>query len=105
MIRLSEFTRTSVGNQLDTVKTISNHLRNMVHETYKTIIKLINSKKLKEPFYPIDIIHVTRAKNPETLQRFPSKHRKGNPSGTSELFTPFKDGRYNLIRPFKYGLK
>jgi len=77
----------------------------MVHDTYKTIIKLVNSKKLKEPFYPKDIINVTRAKNLKTLRNFAIVHRKGNPTGTSELFTQHKDGRYKLIRPFKYGLK
>ena len=77
----------------------------MVHDTYKTIIKLVNSKKLKEPFYPKDIKNSTRAKNIETLRRLPALHRKGNLGGTSELFTQFKDGRYKLIRPFKYGLK
>ncbi len=77
----------------------------MVHETYKTIIKLVNSKKLKEPFYPADIAKVIRVKNIETLRRLPSLHRKGNLGNTSELFTRYKDGSYKLIRPFKYGLK
>lgn len=77
----------------------------MVHDTYKTIIKLVQSKKLREAFYPIDIIHATRTKNKKTLQTFPSKHRKGNPCGESELFTQLKDGSYKLIRPFRYGLK
>jgi hypothetical protein len=77
----------------------------MVHETYKTIIKLINSKKLNEPFYPRDIIKATKVKNPRTFHTFPAKHRKRNPQGTSELFIQQKDGRYKLIRPYKYGLK
>ncbi len=78
----------------------------MVHETYKTIIKLVKSKKLKEPFFPIDIVNaIPRAKNPVTLRKFPIVHRKGNPRNTSVLFTKLKDNRYKLIRPFKYDLK
>jgi hypothetical protein len=77
----------------------------MVHDTYKTIIKLVKSKKLKEPFYPADIVKAARAKNIETLRKFPAMHRKGNPHGASELFTQLKDGKYKLIKPFKYDLK
>ena len=77
----------------------------MVHDTYKTIIKLVQSKKLKEPFYPIDIIKATRAKNKKTLLVFPSKHRKGNPRSESELFIQNKNGSYKLIQPFKYELR
>ena len=78
----------------------------MVHETYKTIIKLVKSKKLKEPFFPVDIVNaIPRAKNLKTLRKFPIVHRKENPTNTTELFTQLKDGRYKLIRPFKYDLK
>ena len=78
----------------------------MVHETYKTIIKLVKSKKLKEPFFPVDIVNaIPKAKYPQTQRKFPVIHRKGNPKNTSVLFTKLKDGRYKLIRPFKYDLK
>ena len=78
----------------------------MTHETYKTIIKLVKSKKLKEPFFPIDIVNaIPRAKNPETLRKFPSMHTKESPRNVSILFTKLKDNRYKLIRPFKYNLK
>ncbi len=78
----------------------------MKHETYKTIIKLVKSKKLKEPFFPVDITNaIPRAKNPETLRKFPSMHKKGNSRNLSMLLTQLKDGRYKLIRPFKYDLK
>ena len=33
------------------------------HQTYETIIKLVNTEKLKEPFYPIDIATATGEKN------------------------------------------
>jgi len=56
----------------------------MVHETYKTIIKLVKSKKLKEPFFPVDIVNaIPKAKNLKTLRKFPIVHRKENPINTT----------------------
>lgn len=76
------------------------------HQAYKVIIQLVKSRKLREPFSPLDIAHATRQRyNRETLRRFPSKHKKGNVGNDSELFVYLKSGKYRLIRPFKYGLK
>ena len=75
------------------------------YDSYEAIIKLVKSKKLKEPFFPADIAKATRAKNAGTLRRYPTRHRKGNPDGYSVLFTKLKDGRYKLVRPFKFGIK
>ena len=75
------------------------------HQTYETIVKLVNTKKLKEPFYPIDILTAAGEKDSRTLREFPAKHKKENPKGRIVLFTQLKDNSYKLVRPFKYGLK
>ena len=92
---------------IDTVKTIliQSHFMIPQHQTYETIIKLVNTKKLKEPFYPIDIATAAGKKDDRALREFPAKHKKGNPKGRDVLFTKLKDNSYKLVRPLKYGLK
>ena len=76
------------------------------HGTYSKIISAVKGKRLKEPFYPRDVPKACRAKNnAETFRKFPSAHRKKNPYNHSELFVQLKDGRYKLIRPFRYVIK
>jgi hypothetical protein len=87
------------------VKTIHQKPYAMAHETYKEIIRLVKSKKLKEPFYPKDIVKAAPKINSGTSRTFPIRHRKGNPGGNSELFVQLKNGGYKLIKPYKYGLK
>jgi len=73
------------------------------HHTYRQILKAINSGKLKEPFTIPELKKACPHLNERTCSNFPSKHRKNNPGGDSELFIQLEDGRYKLIRPFKYG--
>ena len=76
------------------------------HGTYARIISAVKSKRLAEPFFPKDVPKACRAKNnAETFRKFPSAHRKKNPYNHRELFVQLKDGRYKLIRPFRYGIK
>ena len=68
---------------------------------YPKIVKAITSKKLKEPFRPIQAIKACRPKNPDTFRKIFASHRRGNPFGNQALFIQLKDGTYKAIRPFK----
>jgi len=75
----------------------------MVHHIYDHIVKAVNDNILKEPFNARELIKACPDINKNTCSGFLSKHRKGNPGETSELFIRLEKRRYELIRPFKYG--
>ena len=76
----------------------------MKHFIYKTIVKAVKNGKLKEPFSAHDLMKTCPNLKPSTCMVFLSKHRKANPSNTSELFVRVSPGKFKLLRPLKYGL-
>ena len=77
------------------------HHNTMAPQAYPKIVKAITSKKLKEPFTPIQAIKICRPKNPGTFRKIFASYRRGNPNGHAPLFIQLKDGTYKAIRPFK----
>jgi len=73
----------------------------MAPQAYSKVVKAIASKKLKEPFTPIQAIRICRPKNPDTFRKIFAGYRRGNPNGLAPLFIQLKDGTYKAIRPFK----
>jgi len=73
----------------------------MAPQAYSKVVKAITSRKLSEPFYPIEANKICRPKNPGTFRKIFSSYRRGNPFGNQPLFTQLKDGTYKTIRPFK----
>jgi len=73
----------------------------MAPQAYSKVVKAITSKKLKEPFTPIQAIRICRPKNPDTFRKVFAGYRRGNPNGYASLFIQLKDGTYKAIRPFK----
>ena len=73
----------------------------MVPQAYPKVVKAITSKKLKEPFTPIQAIKICRPKNPDAFRKIFASYRRGNPNGHAPLFIQLKDGTYKAIRPFK----
>ncbi|MGI0017650.1 MAG: hypothetical protein ACREA1_02950 [Nitrosotalea sp.] len=75
-----------------------------VHVIYRTIVRAIKSAKLMEPFSLNDLIKACPYLDKYTCMVFLSKHKQVNPSETSELFEMDLEGKYKLVRPFKYDL-
>ena len=76
----------------------------MCHEVYTAIVKALKDGKLKEPFSNNDFRICCPGFGDGTYNAFLYKHRKGNPSGVSELFERVRPGQFRVLRPFKYGL-
>jgi len=74
------------------------------HMVYRTIINAVENESLIEPFTRKDFQLACPGLGDGTYQAFLPKHRKGNPSRTSELFEMVGIGKYRLIRPFLYDL-
>lgn len=74
------------------------------HKVYSSIIKAIESDKLKEPFTNMEFRKFCIGLGEGTYRAFLDKHRVGNPGGNSELFVRTKPGMFKLLRPIKYGL-
>lgn len=73
----------------------------MAPQAYPKIVKAITSKRLKEPFTPIQAIKICRPKNQGSFRKIFAAYRRGNPNGSQPLFIQLKDGTYKAIRPFK----
>ncbi len=73
------------------------------YPTYSKIVRAVRSKKLKEPFYPNDLVKACGIES-RAASRYPARYRRGNPQGKSVYFVQMNNGRYKLVRPFKYGL-
>ena len=73
----------------------------MAPQAYPKVVKAITSKKLKEPFTPIQAIKICKPKNSGTFRKVFAGYRRGNPNGNPPLFIQLKDGTYKAIRPFK----
>lgn len=74
------------------------------HMVYRAIVQAVNKGQLKEPFSRKDFRLACPGLGEGTYKAFLSKHRKGNPSGTSELFEAVEAGKFKLVRPFLYDL-
>lgn len=77
------------------------------NKVYNAIIEAIKSGELVEPFSVSDFKRVCSGFAERTYTNFLPKHRRGNPSKTSELFEVEivdKRKKYKVIRPFKYQL-
>ena len=73
----------------------------MAPQAYSKVVKAITSKKLKEPFTPLQATKICRPKNKNTFRKIFSVYRRGNPYGRPPLFIHLKDDTYKTIRPFK----
>ncbi|MDH3360996.1 MAG: hypothetical protein OEL56_02315 [Nitrosopumilus sp.] len=73
----------------------------MAPQVYSKVVKAITSKKLKEPFTPVQAVTICRPKNKGTFRKVFSSYRRGNLKGYPPLFIQLKDGTYKAIRPFK----
>lgn len=73
------------------------------HLVYTCIVDAIKSGRLKEPFGNREFQIACSGFGEGTYLAFLHKHRKGNPGGNSELFELVTEGRFRLIRPYKYG--
>ena len=73
------------------------------HRIYKSMIEAVRENKLKEPFTSSDFRIACPGLGNGTYGAFLNKHRVGNPGGNSELFIRVSQGKFKLLRPFKYG--
>lgn len=71
---------------------------------YSTIVIAVKNGSLKEPFSRNDLKSACSSLADGTCDTFPSKHRRGNPGGNSELFEMVSKGKFKLIRPLRYEL-
>lgn len=74
------------------------------HKVYSCIVKAVKSEKLKEPFTKEDFRKACPNFGEGTYNTFLWKHRVGNPGGNTELFRKIAPRKFELVRPFKYGL-
>ena len=77
----------------------------MAHRLYAAIVRAVGAGRLGEPFSAAQLQRSCQGFSPSTYSGFLSKHARGNPGANSELFMRVAEGRYRLIRPFKYGLE
>lgn len=71
------------------------------HKVYFAVIAAVEAGRLVEPFNSAEFRRACPGFAEGTYQVFLSKHRKGNGT-TSELFERVSQGRYKLLRPYKY---
>ncbi len=75
------------------------------HRGYSCIVKAVKSGTLKEPFTKKDFRKACPNFGEGTYNAFLWKHRVGNHDGKTELFRKIAPGKFELVRPLKYGLK
>ena len=76
----------------------------MRHKVYQTIVTAIRTGKLSEPFTTRDFQNSCPGFGNGTYNAFLYKHCCGNSGGNSELFLKVQPGKFECLRPFKYGL-
>lgn len=74
------------------------------HIVYTCIVNAVKSGRLREPFTKEDFRKTCTGFGKGTYNAFLWKHRVGNPNGETELFRKIAPGKFELVRPFKYGL-
>lgn len=73
------------------------------HKVYRCIVTAFKGGELKEPFTKDDFRIVCPNFAEGTYSVFLKKHRLGNSGGNTELFKEVSPGKFEIIRPFKYG--
>lgn len=63
------------------------------------ICEAVRSGRLAEPFNAADVRKACPGWADRTYSNFPSKHRIGNPSGTTELFEQVAPGSFRPVQP------
>jgi hypothetical protein len=76
----------------------------MAHQVYGAIVSAVKTGLLREPFSKEDFRAACLGFGGGTYQAFLWKHREGNNGNASELFALVSPGRFNCLRPFRYGL-
>lgn len=76
----------------------------MAHNIYTAIVNAVNSGTLTEPFSKLDFETACPGFGAGSYNAFLDKHSRENPGGNSELFERVSPGKFNILRPFKYGL-
>jgi hypothetical protein len=76
----------------------------MSHEVYNAIVHAVRSRQLHEPFSKSDFRAQCPGFGVGTYNAFLDKHARGNPGRNSELFERVAPGKFNCLRPFRYGL-
>ena len=76
----------------------------MKHKVYSAIIKAIRDGKMAKPFTKHDFEMCCPGFGNGTYNAFLYKHIKNNTGDYSELFEKVAPGRFQCLRPFKYGL-
>lgn len=76
----------------------------MAHMVYEAIVAAVKSGRLREPFSKEDFRGACPGLGGGTYNAFLWKHRQGNNGDTSELFSLVSPGRFQCLRPFRYGL-
>ena len=75
------------------------------HAVYPAIVQAVKSGRMKEPFTSNDFREHCPGFGEGTYSVFLYKHREKNPGSNSELFRKVDAGKFELIRPLKYGLE
>ena len=74
------------------------------HKIYSSIVEAVQNGKLEESFTKDDFRKACPDFTEGTYNVFLKKHRVGNPGGNTELFKEVSPGKFELVKPFKYGL-
>ncbi len=76
-------------------------MRKNPYPTYSKIVRAVKSRRLKEPFYPNDLVKACRI-SPRAASSYPSRYRRGNPQKKPAYFVRMSNGTYKLTRPLKH---
>jgi len=74
------------------------------HKIYSSIVEAVQNGKLEELFTKDDFRKACPDFAEGTYNVFLKKHRVENPGGNTELFKEVSPGKFELVKPFKYGL-
>ena len=74
------------------------------HLVYTCIVRAVKSGKLKEPFTKDNFRNACSNFKESTHKNFLRKHKVGNSGNETELFREVSPGKFELVRPIKYGL-
>jgi len=76
----------------------------MQHSVYSAIVSAVKAGRLIEPFRSLEFRDACPGFGDGTYQAFLAKHSTGNPGGDPELFRRVARGKFECLRPFRYGL-
>jgi hypothetical protein len=78
--------------------------RKMKHKVHFCIVSAIKAGRLREPFSSTDFLNAC-PDGEGTYIAFLHKHALGNKGKDTELFVRVSPGKFECVRPFKYGGK